>query len=83
MMTEFNAPDEYPEPLEELRVPRDSEHYQSSSAGGCWICHGDFDSKPGSMFFDMEFDTYYHEYCAEKVGVKNIVEYERGEWYDS
>lgn len=81
-MTEFHSNRDFPDPLPDLRVPRESDSHKSPNDGGCWICHGDFDAKPGSMLFDMEFDTYYHKYCAEEVGVENILEFERGEWHE-
>lgn len=50
----------------------------SPSAGGCWFCHSD-DPEPEE--FDMEFDAFYHESCAEEEGVAGedipILAYER------
>lgn len=71
---------EPPDVVQELRVEREDEDFKSPNAGGCWICRGDHDAKPGEMLFDMEFDTYYHKFCADKVGVDNILQYERGEF---
>lgn len=43
-------------------------------AGGCWICHRD----EGEMAFSIEFDTFYHPDCLEKVGADTLLEYETG-----
>lgn len=61
---------------EELRLSRKDEHFKIPAAGGCWICNGEHDAYPGPMSFDIEYDAYYHDYCAREVGVDNLVEFE-------
>lgn len=50
--------------------------YLSPNVGGCWIC-----LRGGAQCFDMEFDTYYHEDCLEKIpDCDSILDFEKGGW---
>lgn len=63
------------EKVEETLIDRadpEDEDYCPPNCGGCWFCY----REEGEMLFDTEFDTYYHQECADELGVDSPYEYE-------